>query len=641
MSALKFSAIRRALLAPAILGAALGVLSFEAHAGDPVTGRTLYITTNGAPLGCAAAACHGPDVTQNKNKILRGANAPALIQNAIAQNVGGMGFLSTFVNATDADHIASYIANPNAGNGAPAITLSSASLAFGNQALTTTSAAMTVTVTNSGSAALSLTNIVLGGTNPGEFTRAGTCAAGGSVAVGGSCTITATFSPQVLGARSASVALTHNATGGSSTIALSGTGTQALPAINLSATAINFIAAQLLNTASAPQTLTVSNSGVAALTFSSISLGGTNAGEFTTGGTCAVGTPVAPGANCTVSVIFRPIAAGARSATLSLASNAAASPTTVAVAGNGTTVLAPQVQLSATMLALGNEIVGSPTAARPLTITNVGSAALTINSIASSGADFSYQSACGATVAAGANCVVQVVLTPTAQGARSGTLSINTNAGGSPHVVQLSGVGYPAGTLSTVTLAPSALTFAAQGVNTASAAQTVTLTNNGPVPVKLSNFNFTGANFAEFARSGGTCALNTDVAEQSTCTIAITFTPTATGNRTATLALASTDISGSAAINLSGTATAPAGTAMTAGSTTAVAANGGGSGVTTGTNAGAGGCAVGAPDRIDPILVLLALIALARLMSTSRRRGRGRADADLNPRFNAHSNQRS
>ena len=35
-----------------------------------------------------------------------------------------------------------------------------------------------------------------------------------------------------------------------------------------------------------------------------------------------------------------------------------------------------------------------------------------------------------ATVAAGANCVVQVVLTPTAQGARSGTLSINTNAGG-------------------------------------------------------------------------------------------------------------------------------------------------------------------------------------------------------------------
>lgn len=612
MPAPQFDAFSRTLTA-IVFASALALVATVTHAGDPVVGRTLYISTNGAPIGCAAAACHGPDVAQNKNKILRGANAPALIQSAIAQNVGGMGFLSTYVNATDADHIATYIANPNA-TGAPAISLSSTSLAFGNQALTTASSAMTVTVTNGGSAPLSLAAITLGGTNPGDFARAGTCTIGGSVAAGGSCTITATFSPQALGARSASITLAHNATGGSSAIALSGAGTQALPAIALSANAIRFIAAQLLNTTSSPQTLTVSNTGVAALSFSGIGLSGTNAGDFTLAGSCAVGAPVAPGANCTVAVTFRPTASGARSATLSLSSNAAGSPATIGITGNGTTVVAPQTELSANALALGNEIVGSPTAAKPLTITNVGSAALAINSITSSSADFSYQSGCGASVAPGANCVVQVVLTPSTQGARSGTLTIATNAAGSPHPVQLSGVGYPAGTLSTVSFAPASLGFAAQAINTASAAQTVTLTNNGPVPVKISNFNFTGANFAEFTRSGGTCAANTDVAEQTTCTIALTFTPTATGDRAATLTLASADISGSAAINLSGTATAPAGNAMTASNTTAVAANGGGSGITTGTNAGAGGCVLGNPGQVDPLLALLALLAGLRLL---------------------------
>lgn len=623
MSTFTLAATLRALAA-----AAMGIASLTVHAGDPVLGKTLYITTNGAPLGCAAAACHGTDVAQNKNKILRGANAPAAISGAIAQNVGGMGFLSTFVNATDADHIASYIANPNAGNGAPAITLSSSTLAFGNQALTTSSAAMTVTLTNSGSAPLSLSNIALGGANPGDFVRAGTCAAGGSVAVGGTCTLSATFSPQAIGARTASITISHNATGGSSAIALSGSGTQALPAISLSATSINFIAAQLLNTSSAPHTLTLSNTGVAALVFSSISLGGANAGEFTSGGTCVVGTPVAPGASCTVTTTFRPTAAGARTATLAIASNAAGSPLSIGISGNGTTVLAPQTQLSATTLVLGNEIVGSPTAAKPLTITNVGSAALTISSIAVVGADFSHQSGCGASVAPGANCIVQVTMTPTAQGARSGTLTVTTNAAGSPHQVQLSGVGYPAGTLSTVTLAPAALTFAAQAVNTASAAQTVTLTNNGPVPVKVSNFNFTGTHFAEFARSGGTCGANTDIAEQATCTITVTFTPTAAGSRSATLALASTDISGSAAIALSGTATAPASAAMPLAGSTAVAGGGSGSGVVAGSNAGAGGCAMGpsAPGSSsrDPLLVLLMLIAAARLLWQALSRGASR-----------------
>src|SRR5437016_6675376 len=82
-----------------------------------------------------------------------------------------------------------------------------------------------------------------------------------------------------------------------------------------------------------------------------------------------------------------------------------------------------------------------------VTLTNTGTAALTISSFAPSG-DFAATStgasACPtspATLAAGANCTINVTFTPTASGARTGTLSLTDNAGGSPQIMTLSGNG--------------------------------------------------------------------------------------------------------------------------------------------------------------------------------------------------------
>src|SRR2546429_289049 len=103
--------------------------------------------------------------------------------------------------------------------------------------------------------------------------------------------------------------------------------------------------------------------------------------------------------------------------------------------------------LAPTSLGLGNQPLATTSAPMTITLTNPGTAALTITSLASSG-DFAATStganACPtspATLAAGANCSINVTFTPTASGARTGTLSVTDNAGGSPQIMTLSGNG--------------------------------------------------------------------------------------------------------------------------------------------------------------------------------------------------------
>src|SRR2546426_3142845 len=81
-----------------------------------------------------------------------------------------------------------------------------------------------------------------------------------------------------------------------------------------------------------------------------------------------------------------------------------------------------------------NQAVGTSSAAQTITLTNTGTAALSITSIAASG-DFSQTNTCGASVAAGANCAISVIFTPTAGGARSGSIAVTDSAAGSPHTV--------------------------------------------------------------------------------------------------------------------------------------------------------------------------------------------------------------
>src|SRR5262249_39678779 len=149
---------------------------------------------------------------------------------------------------------------------------------FGNQTVGGTSAAQSVTVTNTGSATLTLSALTLGGTNAADFARSGTCTATTSLAPTQSCTVGITFTPGAAGARTATLQVTSNAATSPDSVSLTGTGV-AVPVLSSSATVVGFSAFAVGSTSPA-QSVTVTNTGTGTLTLSALILGGTNAGDF-------------------------------------------------------------------------------------------------------------------------------------------------------------------------------------------------------------------------------------------------------------------------------------------------------------------------------------------------------------------------
>jgi hypothetical protein len=105
----------------------------------------------------------------------------------------------------------------------PPPTVSPTSLAFGSEPTNVASAAQSVTVTNTGNAALPITSITLSGTNPYQFSQSNTC--GSSVAVGSHCTISVVFNPALMGSLTATLNVNAGGGAGTQSVALSGTGT--------------------------------------------------------------------------------------------------------------------------------------------------------------------------------------------------------------------------------------------------------------------------------------------------------------------------------------------------------------------------------------------------------------------------------
>jgi Abnormal spindle-like microcephaly-assoc'd, ASPM-SPD-2-Hydin len=326
---------------------------------------------------------------------------------------------------------------------APVVNLNPTSVTFSTQVVNTTSAAQTVTLSNTGTASLSISSIGLSGTNASDFAQTNNCPA--TLNAGTNCTINVTFTPTAGGSRSASVTITDNAAGSPQSVALTGTGVVPGPAVTLSPTSVSF-GNQATGTTSAAQTVTLTNSGTAALTINSIAVSGTNASDFAQTNNCPASLNV--NANCTINVTFTPTATGTRSANVTVTDNAPGSPHTVALTGTGV-VLAPVVSLSPTSLGFGNQNVGTTSAAQTVSLTNTGTAALTINSIAVSGtnaSDFAQTNNCPASLNVNASCTISVTFTPSATGTRIASVILTDNAANSPQSIALGGAGVTAGT---------------------------------------------------------------------------------------------------------------------------------------------------------------------------------------------------
>ena len=202
-------------------------------------------------------------------------------------------------------------------------------------------------------------------------------------------------------------------------------------AASLSASKLTFPATPIGQTNS--QSVTLTNTGSATLQLDNVATTGDFAVQTNT-----CGTQLLAGNSCSLTIAFTPTVKGARTGVLELTDNAPTNPQTVALKGTGVSIT-----LSPTSVNFGSEAIGQSSAPQTFTISNVSTASVTVNSISISGATTDYSisaNTCGASLAAGANCSLNVVFDPTKTGKRNGKLTVSNN-GGAAATATLTGTG--------------------------------------------------------------------------------------------------------------------------------------------------------------------------------------------------------
>ncbi len=310
--------------------------------------------------------------------------------------------------------------------------------------------------------------------------------------------------------------------------------------VTLSPTSLTF-GQQAVGTVSASQNITLTNTGTTVVKIKSITV----SAQYELTQNCGSGVKV--GGSCTLTVSFAPTSTGTITGTVTVTDSATGSPQTAGLTGTGISG-GPSVTLSPTTLTFPTQLYHTSSAAQNVTLTNSGTGKLTITSFTLTGTnpgDFSQTNTCGTSVAAGASCTISITFTPLAKNGRTASLSISDNATGSPQMVALSGTG------TIVEFSTSSLAFGNQGVGTTSSSQTVTVTNVSPTnSITSVVITLNGTNPGDFAQTN-TCG--SSIAVGGNCKITVTFTPTVTGARAATISMADNGGGSPQIVGLSGT----------------------------------------------------------------------------------------
>ena len=363
-----------------------------------------------------------------------GATRMLVVDNQSPPNV----YVTGYTNSTNFPIIAGAFQPANAGlndalvskfSPSPNAGLAPASLSFGNQTDGTTSAPLTVTLTNTGNENLNVSGVGITGTNSADFAETSTC---GQLTPSGTCTISVTFTPTIVGTETGAVSATDDAADSPQSVTMSGVGVGSGPQVVLSSSSLNF-GTQVIGATGASQFVTLSNIGNGALNITSI----TSSGDYSQVNTC--GSTVAAGSNCSITVTFNPTGINTRIGNVTVTDNATTSPQVVSLTGVGT-----YFSLSPTSLNFGTVSVGTSSSPQSITLTNKATVPFAIRSVSITGvsrADYSQTNTCGSRLSAGASCSITVTFKPTLTGTRSALVSITDLAGGSPQTATLTGTG--------------------------------------------------------------------------------------------------------------------------------------------------------------------------------------------------------
>jgi len=197
---------------------------------------------------------------------------------------------------------------------------------FPVQQIGTQSAPITVTVTNIGGAAVTVSGLT--DSDLAEFPGTTTCLT--TIPAGGNCQVTLSFQPTTAGAHSATITVTSDGVGSPQSFTITGTGYSGTLGQLQMPSPVTF-PVQQVGTQSAATTVTITNIGGAAVTVSSVT--STDLTEFP--GTTTCFTTIPAGGNCQVTLSFQPTIAGAHSATIAVTSDGVGSPQSFTVSGTG------------------------------------------------------------------------------------------------------------------------------------------------------------------------------------------------------------------------------------------------------------------------------------------------------------------
>jgi len=307
------------------------------------------------------------------------------------------------------------------------ISVSPLTLNFDSVTLGDTSAAQTVTVKNTGDANLNIGAVTING----DFSITGDTCSGSTVTAGSNCTVNVVFKPSTSGTLligTLSIPSDDPDTPNVD-VALSGTGlaVSTTPEQNISVTptALDF-GSVVVGTDSAPQTVTVTNTGKADLTVTGISLTG-DTDAFSLKSTTCTDPTLAPEESCSADIIFTPVTVGDKTGIAAISSN---DPDTgvvdVELSGTGI-VEQPEITVAPTSVDFGTVTVGDSDS-QVVTVTNDGTLDLNIFSVSLLSDPFSTtDDGCTGTLAPTVSCAVTVNFAPTAVGTFSDSLVITSD----------------------------------------------------------------------------------------------------------------------------------------------------------------------------------------------------------------------
>ena len=218
----------------------------------------------------------------------------------------------------------------------PTLGISPNALTFASTTTGQSSSPQNIILKSLGNQSVSLSSVQISGPNASDFSESDNCISSPVLPTSHNCTIAVTYAPASVGASQATLFITDNAAGSPQSISLSGTAVApppGTPAVTLNPSAtLGFPGTPTQGTSTAPQNVTLTNSGSAPLQIFSAVLSGFNASDFSISSDNCSGA-IAANSSCAVSIIFSPLASGIRTTTLTITDNAANSPQSLTVSG--------------------------------------------------------------------------------------------------------------------------------------------------------------------------------------------------------------------------------------------------------------------------------------------------------------------